>query len=128
MYRSLPTADEPLRDGEPQPDSGAVRSIAAALEGLKPRSPIRDRDARAAVDHPQMDLDATAPASTRTADSGGDHAIALSMRFATALSRRAGSVSMRGNVSGCSRRRDRAARSPRLAKRGRHDLLDPTRA
>src|SRR5262249_30201052 len=49
-------ADEPLRDREAEPDTGAVRTITYPLERLEHPLAIGDRDAGAAVDHPEVDL------------------------------------------------------------------------
>ena len=128
MTSSPPTAfTKPLGDRQPESDTGAVRVVAEPLERLEHALAIGRRDARAGVDHAQMQIvPPTSAASTRTGLSSGENDSALSIRLATARSSSVGSTLTRGNVSGTSTSmRSGGTCRPTIA--AGDDLLDPDR-
>ena len=106
--------DEAEGNGQAEPDAGVARRVAQPLEREEDPVAFGGTDAGAAVDDAEVTRSFTAPASTRTGASGGDHLSAFSTRFAITRSSNAASPCTGGSDSETSVSTPRA-RSPRLA-------------
>jgi hypothetical protein len=92
---------EPFGHGQPESDARSVPGVVAqALERQEDAFSLRGGDPRSGVDDAEVQLSASAAASTRIGLSSGEKDIALSIRLATARSSKVGSTQTRGNVSG----------------------------
>ena len=115
--------DEPAGDRQPEADPAAVRTgrRAAGTAGTPRRADRRGMPGPRSTTR-RSTRRPTAPASTRTGSSGGDHASALSTTLATPARAAPGRLDTRERLGDVDV--DASPRSAEARERGGHDLLE----